>query len=293
MAIFASIPVSAKKAAPKANVEEISDHKEFKKLLRTKNNVLVWFLDKPNAKKAAEMVKMLREVAEKIKGTGTIVMVDCGNTDGKKLCKKLKISASNGYVLKHFKDGEFHKDYDRLETLTSMVTFMKDPKGDQPWDEDPASANVVHLNSSKQFAKLLKDEKGRVLIMFYAPWCGFCKRLKPDYQLAADEVKGKAVVAAMDVTKPENSIVSKKYNITGFPTLLYFEGGAMQYPYPGDNNKKAIVEFLHNPKPEADEKPKEKEWREEPSEVHHLTDDTFDDFLSENPSVLVMFYAPW
>jgi protein disulfide isomerase family A protein 5 len=41
----------------------------------------------------------------------------------------------------------------------------------------------------------------------------------------------------MDVNKPENSEVSRKFNITGFPTLLYFEGGEMQYAYPGDNNK--------------------------------------------------------
>ena len=52
---------------------------------------------------------------------------------------------------------------------------------------------MVHLNDPKQFAKLLKNERGRVLIMFYAPWCGFCKRMKPDYQLAAKEVKGKVL----------------------------------------------------------------------------------------------------
>ena len=55
-------------------------------------------------------------------------------------------------------------------------------------------------------------------------------------------------MAALDVTKPDNGMVGKKYNITGFPTLLYFQDGAMKYPYPGDNNKAAILEFLKNPK---------------------------------------------
>ena len=79
--------------------------------------------------------------------------------------------------------------------------------------------------------------------------------MKPDFQTAATELKGKrflqgiskdlkhvflegkAVLAAMDVNKPENSPVSRKYNITGFPTLLFFDGGELQYPYPGGNNK--------------------------------------------------------
>ena len=46
------------------------------------------------------------------------------------MCKKLKIKLEDkGYLLKHYKDGEFNKDYDRLETVESMTTFMKDPKG--------------------------------------------------------------------------------------------------------------------------------------------------------------------
>ena len=36
----------------------------------------------------------------------------------------------------------------------------------------------------------------------------------------------------------------------------------------------------------------EAEWADEESEVVHLLDDTFDDYLKEHPSVLVMFYAP-
>lgn len=274
-------------------VQDVLDHKDYKKLMRTKTNVLIYFYDKPSNK---NLLSVLREVADKVKGTGTIVSVDCANSDGKKLCKKLKVSPlgdSAGYILKHYKDGEFHKDYDRLETVDSLTTFLKDPKGEAPWEEDPGSGDVLHINDPKQFAKALKTEKGKLMIMFYAPWCGFCKRMKPDYQKAATEIKGSAVMAALDVTRPNNNQISRKYNITGFPTLLYFENGVMQYPYPGDNKQAALVSFLKDPKPEVEAKAPEKEWKDEPSQVVHLTDSTFDEFMESHNSVLVMFYAPW
>lgn len=49
-----------------------------------------------------------------------------------------------------------------------------------------------------------------------------------------------------------------------------------------------------SPQPPEPEKPAEPEktWAEEETEVAHLTDDTFQAFIEENPSVLVMFYAP-
>jgi protein disulfide-isomerase/protein disulfide isomerase family A protein 5 len=47
--------------------------------------------------------------------------------------------------------------------------------------------------------------------------------MKPDYAAAATELKGIGIIAAIDVNKPENSPVRKHYNITGFPTLMYFE----------------------------------------------------------------------
>ena len=53
--------------------------------------------------------------------------------------------------------------------------------------------------------------------------------------------------------------------------------------------KTALSSFSPQP-PKAPEP--EVTWADEPSDVVHLTDDTFDEFLATNPSVLVMFYAP-
>jgi hypothetical protein len=60
------------------------------------------------------------------------------------MCRKLKVSPEP-FLLKHYKDGEFHKDYDRLETVQSMVNFMRDPAGDIPWEEDSTAVDVVHI----------------------------------------------------------------------------------------------------------------------------------------------------
>jgi hypothetical protein len=53
----------------------------------------------------------------------------------------------------------------------------------------------------------------------------------------------------------------------------------MKQQYEGENNKDAIVNFLRNPSAPPVEKPKEPEWADEPSEVAHLTTETFDSFI--------------
>ena len=64
----------------------------------------------------------------------------------KKPCKKA-LSEDEAFVLKHYKDGNFNKDYDRSLTKTSLQNFLKDPTGDFPFDEEPSAKNVVHVNS--------------------------------------------------------------------------------------------------------------------------------------------------
>ena len=49
--------------------------------------------------------------------------------------------------------------------------------------------------------------------------------------------------------------------------------------------------ILSSPAPPK-EPEKEPDWSEEQTDVVHLTDATFDEYIANNPSVLVMFYAP-
>lgn len=56
-------------------VDSITDIKDFKKLLRTKTNVLICFYN--NYKQSQNVIKVFKDVADVIKGEGTMALVDC------------------------------------------------------------------------------------------------------------------------------------------------------------------------------------------------------------------------
>lgn len=60
--------------------------------------------------------------------------------------------------------------------------------------------------------------------------------------------------------------------------LIPLRDGAPKYTYEGENNKAGIVAFMKNPG-KAPEKPKEEVWADTPSDVIHLTDATFHEFV--------------
>lgn len=65
----------AKSNTQKTVIDNIVDFKEFKKLLRTKNNVMVCFTS--SAKQASQIIKVFREAAVTVKGQGTMVLMEC------------------------------------------------------------------------------------------------------------------------------------------------------------------------------------------------------------------------
>ena len=211
------------------NTLTVSELKEWKKLLKTRNNVLALFANGKNS--VADFLPMFEKVASNMRGKGTLAFVDCA-AEGKKMCKNLKLKPSP-YALKHYRDGSFHKEYDRLMEEKSMLGFMSNPTAEPPWSEDPSASHVRHIDGPKDLETLLKTEKKPILMFFYAPWCGHCKKMKPEMAEAAREVKGQYILAGMDVDTPDAFGVRETFNITGFPTIIYFENGQQKFDYSG------------------------------------------------------------
>ncbi|GFZ13143.1 PDI-like 1-4 [Actinidia rufa] len=80
------------------------------------------------------------------------------------------------------------------------------------------------------------------MVEFYAPWCGHCQSLAPEYAAAATELKGEAVaLAKVDAT--EERELAEEYEVQGFPTVYFFVDGEHK-PYTGQRTKEAIVTWI-------------------------------------------------
>mmetsp|Transcript_20789 Transcript_20789/g.30787 ORF Transcript_20789/g.30787 Transcript_20789/m.30787 type:complete len:465 (-) Transcript_20789:26-1420(-) len=104
---------------------------------------------------------------------------------------------------------------------------------------------VVNLGDSDFDAHLA--EKKFVLAEFYAPWCGHCKALAPEYekaaeQLAGEEIEGGLSLVAVDAT--ENKDLASKFEVQGFPTLKWFVDGEPS-EYSGGRTKDEIVAWIN------------------------------------------------
>ncbi|XP_019934921.2 protein disulfide-isomerase A3 [Paralichthys olivaceus] len=81
-----------------------------------------------------------------------------------------------------------------------------------------------------------------IIVEFFAPWCGHCKRLAPEYEAAATRLKGIVSVAKVDCTTSSNTC--SKYGVSGYPTLKIFRDGEESGPYDGPRTADGIVNFL-------------------------------------------------
>jgi len=124
-----------------------------------------------------------------------------------------------------------------------------------------------------------------ILVEFYAPWCGHCKSLAPEYAKAAKELKdADPAVPLGKVDATVQTVVAGKHDINGYPTLKLFRDGKPE-DYDGPRDAAGIVQYVKE-KSDPNYKPP-------PEAVLTLTKDNFKEITEKEAIMLVEFYAPW
>jgi len=103
---------------------------------------------------------------------------------------------------------------DKLICLTVLLSLLS-----LSYAAYSTADDVVELDSSN-FRSEVIDSDELWLVEFYAPWCGHCQRLEPEWKKAASNLKGIANVAAVNMDA--HSSVGAPYGIRGFPTIKIF-----------------------------------------------------------------------
>lgn len=104
-------------------------------------------------------------------------------------------------------------------------------------------SDVLELTDSS-FDSSIKDHQVS-LVKFYAPWCGHCKRLAPEFDDAAARLKSNdPPVALIKVDCTAETGVCGRFGISGYPTLKIFKNGEFSADYQGPREADGIVKYM-------------------------------------------------
>ncbi|KAK7707804.1 protein disulfide-isomerase precursor [Botryosphaeria dothidea] len=136
-----------------------------------------------------------------------------------------------------------------------------------------ASASDVEELTKDTFGDFVKGNE-LVLAEFFAPWCGHCKALAPEYEEAATQLKEKNIkLAKVDCTAQTE--LCQEYGVEGYPTLKVFRGLDSIAPYAGQRKADAIVSYMTKQSLPA---------------VSTLAKDSLEEFKTADKVVLVAYF---
>lgn len=96
-------------------------------------------------------------------------------------------------------------------------------------DDDPTvSLSGITDLDVENFDQLVNGRR-HALVEFYAPWCGHCKRMTPEFKKLGAKIAGDAglssrvIVGKVDADK--HRPLGERFDVKGFPTILFFSRG--------------------------------------------------------------------
>lgn len=147
-------------------------------------------------------------------------------------------SEGDKYVLEDEYTVENLKEFVGKAEAKELAPFLKSHPIPETNDEP------VKILVGKTFKEIVIDNEKEVLVKFYAPWCGHCKTLAPEFDKAAAQLANNPniVLAKVDSTGNEVAGVS----VQGYPTLKWWRKDKSQGPidYNGGRNAEGIINWI-------------------------------------------------
>ena len=98
---------------------------------------------------------------------------------------------------------------------------------------------IKHYSKEENFNEIIKN---KVLVDFYADWCGPCKMLAMEIEKVASEID----IDIVKVNVDEEEEIARRYGVMSIPTLILFENGQELKKTIGFMPKDKIKEFIED-----------------------------------------------
>ncbi len=101
--------------------------------------------------------------------------------------------------------------------------------------------SVIKLENSN-FENEVLNSQGKVLVDFYADWCGPCKMMSPVIDKISEQLNGSVKVGKVNID--ENQELAIKYQVMSIPTIMIFTNGIPVKTFIGVTDEQEILSEL-------------------------------------------------